>query len=339
MVAAMLAAGTPSPLSPDAAMSTTESGRLERLSGKKMYFAHIHKTAGRSFVKDLASVVTPCPRLSCCLTQGRDLAALREWWYAGPSNSSCHFQTNEDQLPELLGKLHEGDGWRSDEWIAGAEEPALLSFYRHPLERCRSHWEFMNRLGPKRYSDDEAGHRDFANKRCNETYTSAYSTALGRDSPESVFEWIERNVQFWGITEYYTASLCLFLYQIGHERFACCSCEDAGGGALEEHHIGTRSQNYTATPLSVSDGELAALSVDDLDLYERLRRAFVGRARWVERQSGVRFLCSTGRSEATRLDRRELHDTDGADSPLAAHFRSRTCRSKMSEPRHRAVCN
>ena len=107
---------------------------------------------------------------------------------------------------------------------------------------------------------------------------------------------------FWGIAEHYTASFCLLLYQVGHERFSECRA----AGALGLSHSNDKDRFGPAHfELSLSDDELRAAGARDSELFALLKQEFVRRVRWVEHQTGVSFL-REGPNEAPVRDQMEL---------------------------------
>jgi len=268
----------------------------------KLWFEHVHKASGKSFLADVGNLTRRCDLLSSCCNITNDLQRVQRWWYAEPND--CTLQTSETALPTVVWLMHESTpaaGLVSSGLDTG--EPALLSMYRHPIERCKSHWFFQNQMAgcaesPKRpgcqriqalFPDTPAGHRKFVQQKCTDDMSAKYAQEFGLSRPGGVFEWIQRNVHFWGITESYRASMCLLWFQARqHARFAGCSCADAANSTT---HLGSHGESGVS-PLSLSDEEFEKANVRDLALYALLRGSFERRVRVVEQHMGTSFLCA-----------------------------------------------
>ena len=93
-------------------------------------------------------------------------------------------------------------------------EPALLSFFREPASRCRSHWNYAQELCHRRplgvheaYCRDvflprfgavneTSTHRAFVEAHCSDRATRSLTPANGIDDPLS---FLQQNVSFVGI--------------------------------------------------------------------------------------------------------------------------------------------
>lgn len=139
------------------------------------------------------------------------------------------------------------------------------------------------------FPDTPAGHRRFVEQKFSDHTSAQYELEFGLTRPGGVFEWIQRNVPFWGITESYRASMCLLWFQASQPvRFAGCSCADAANSTT---HLGPHGESGVS-PLSLSDAELEKANVRDLALYALLRSSFERRVRLVEQHTRTSFLCS-----------------------------------------------
>ena len=111
-----------------------------------------------------------------------------------------------------------------------------------------------------------------------------------------MLRWIENNVQFWGMadsTELYSTSVCLLWYQAGlTHRFSACSCGEKQAPAGVEHANAAEGSDDGASAMDLSDGYLASLMPDDVELYQKLFAIFEQRVRQAERQSGRMFWCT-----------------------------------------------
>ena len=286
-----------------ASLVPTEEGPLPTIDlTAKVWFEHVHKASGKSFLADVGAATRRCDPLSSCCNITDDLQRVRRWWFA--ETKDCTLQTSETALPTVLRLMHESTpAAKLVSSGRGTVEPALLSMYRHPIERCRSHWSFQNQVAgcaesPKRpscrriqalFPDTPAGHRRFVEQKCSDHTSAKYELEFGLTRPGGVFEWIQRNVPFWGITESYRASMCLLWFQASQPvRFAGCSCADAANSTT---HLGPHGESGVS-PLSLSDAELEKANVRDLALYALLRSSFERRVRLVEQHTRTSFLCS-----------------------------------------------
>jgi len=91
---------------------------------KNIWFAHIHKAAGTSWIDEMKRLVArPCDDFPvCCKVRDNDERVIeesRQWWFsAGAPRTNCTFRTSEDTLPQLMtifyGTLH---GPKSPEYV------------------------------------------------------------------------------------------------------------------------------------------------------------------------------------------------------------------------------
>ena len=127
----------------------------------------------------------------------------------------------------------------------------MVTFFRHPFSRCRSHWRYEQSLCHRhelaRYPyhhkyctahflpkfgavNDSAAHRAFAAEHCAEHVTRGLTPENGMaDGP---LHFVLSKLTFFGITERFLPSLCLFLYQAGRFDKAQCDCSGLGGVGL-----------------------------------------------------------------------------------------------------------
>ena len=268
----------------------------------KLWFEHVHKASGKSFLADVGNLTRRCDLLSSCCNITDDVQRVHRWWFAEPNG--CSLQTSETALPTVVRCMHNSTPVaRLVSSSLDTNEPALLSMYRHPIERCKSHWHFQNQIAgcaeslehpdcqriQALFPDTPAGHRTFVQQKCTDHMSANYEHEFGLSRPAEVSEWIQRNLHFWGITEAYRASICLLYFQARqHARFAGCSCPDASKQTTT--HLGSHIESGVS-PLSLSDGELEKANVRDLELYALLRSSFERRVRLVERHAGTSFLC------------------------------------------------
>ena len=101
----------------------------------------------------------------------------------------------------------------------------LLESFVEPLDRCRSHWGQIQAVAVhrgtdaraqlrKQYPDSLDGHRKFVHERCEDFYFKAFQTRFALNTSQGSFDWIERNVAFWGMSDMYEASLCVLYYYV-----------------------------------------------------------------------------------------------------------------------------
>jgi hypothetical protein len=109
--------------------------------------------------------------------------------------------------------------------------------------------------------------------------------------------WILDSLHFFGLTEYFDESVCLFLYQAGRFRRDLCTCAAADAAVSGPLAIGQEvpppDSNEAALqrwygagvpPLRLSDAQLRRRSPRDLSLYATLLRAFRERVRALEQR-------------------------------------------------------
>jgi hypothetical protein len=330
MPAQTLMPPTKKPLPPTPPWSSPVALPTINASGK-IWFAHVHKAAGHSFLADLGELVgSGCWTLTCCRTQGAELARLREWWSAtelafaaypalraeaalaqpkkvrgalnGTALPTCLH--NEDRIARLLSQLQLPLQPRNN-------EPAIVTMVRHPVSQCRSNWAYFRLICPKNsgprclrsYPDSPDGQQHFVERVCSKFEGQGDWDVVGIHSPRAAYSWIERHVQFWGLTERYALSLCLLWFQMGlNQRLRNCSF--SSGSAIRYHHTGTITGNYSTGPLtitaqrdsntssllSMSDEEVARVLRADIELYGFLERGFELRVLSVESRTGMRLL-------------------------------------------------
>ena len=157
-------------------------------------------------------------------------------------------------------------------------------------EYCRGY--FLPRYG--RYNDTST-HRAFAREYCAETATRSLSLANGIDS---ALTFVQQNLAFFGLTEYFDESICLFLYQSGRFVRNLCTCaagtrDDGARPGLsirrELPQISPIETEYSqqgaigVPPLRLTKAELDEQSPNDLKLHWQLVDTFKQRVRSLER--------------------------------------------------------
>jgi len=298
--------------------------------GKKMWFAHVHKAAGKEFMYTVTDVVNECPELSfvhipfvAAFGQGtsshgsaktKDYTAVQKWWFntnpIHPRRGGCNLWSTEDHLGQLLPALYDGRDWSA--WVNGtdgvAHEPALLTMYREPVDRCKSHWDYMHIEWEQKpstagkafpFGDSEKEHQKFVDAKCTNFYSAKFSTMdASLKTADAIADWYDRKVAFWGLSEQYATSLCLFYYQIGSSKFDGCGCKGNSSSleALESDNAPQWLQNdrhgthgSRAHTLKLSDSELTSINQVDVDLYAKLKVGFEQRVQAVEQTTGCAF--------------------------------------------------
>jgi len=197
-------------------------------------------------------------------------------------------------------------------WVNGtdgvAHEPALLTMYREPVDRCKSHWDYMHIEWEQKpstagkafpFGDSEKEHQKFVDAKCTNFYSAKFSTMdASLKTADAIADWYDRKVAFWGLSEQYATSLCLFYYQIGSSKFDGCGCKGNSSSleALESDNAPQWLQNdrhgthgSRAHTLKLSDSELTSINQVDVDLYAKLKVGFEQRVQAVEQTTGCAF--------------------------------------------------
>ena len=288
----------------------------------KVWFAHRHKAAGHSVAAELNDIVAGgCASLTCCTTQHAELAQLRDWWLSpepmiaaypalrGKHAGGTTCLTNEDELLPLLWHLN------ASRPPGARHAPAIVTMYRHPASRCRSHWAHMRDVcvaaqrSPRvawlqahingganagrceLYPPTREGGRRFAETFCRHSFIGDWESH-GIPSPQAAYGWMKSHVAFWGLLEHYTSSLCLLWAQAGlRERLAECSCAESNASSVG-HHLGFVSGRFSRgvpSSLNLTDEEI--VHPPDLALYRLLEKGLEERVREVEQSTGLKLWC------------------------------------------------
>ena len=134
---------------------------------RKLFFNHIHKSAGSSFTRFLRSrlpaSVWCADLMESNLVRSSSIEALRQWWLAASPN--CTLVSLEQ--PNLGDLLHIAADWlqlaaRSSGAAATEGSPQIVSFFRDPVERCLSSWRYEHALCHGRHRMEPI-HRDYCN--------------------------------------------------------------------------------------------------------------------------------------------------------------------------------
>ena len=171
-----------------------------RLSGK-LFFNHIHKASGTAFLEWLVGLdgVEDCSKfgiISGDHTNVMSWPLFHQWW--ADMSPRCNLASIEEpELGDLQAKLYPPGA------APGGYEPQMLSFYRHPVARCRSHWKYEQALCRRRplgmHSDycngyflprfggdklhDTSAHEAFVTQYCTEIVSRSLTSANGIASP------------------------------------------------------------------------------------------------------------------------------------------------------------
>jgi hypothetical protein len=316
-VALLLPAGTDAPLNHHPRAHSIDLSR-------KIFFYHIHKASGASFVDVLLSMR---PRVQLCDFVGKDrvgvrsTAELAKWWFDDALRPNCSFVTME--FPPL-GRTATNVALQRPllRRVEALALPQLLSFYRDPADRCASHWLYeqrLCRLTRQRHSNycrgfvrqfsrlaDPKTHEAFARTYCTDPISTDY--ARHGFNPKSRFAFV-------GITERFAASVCLFWHEAraltAREWASLCGCgtraellarlpHDAHGvqrptaTAHAEHAASLDAPANTSTTsvipeLCISRDELLRRNLGDLGLYRHALYELERRATAVERKLNVSF--------------------------------------------------
>jgi hypothetical protein len=275
----------------------------------KLFFHHVHKAAGTAFLAYLSGLEGVLDCASAGVTHGdhtrpSSWAAFSRWWLA--TAPSCNLASIESpHLGEMLSKLASGATSRA---VLEPPAPQILSFIRHPVARCRSHFRyehalcrrqplgmhqsycvrvFLPRFGGAALNSS-ASHAAFADEYCTEQTSRSLTAANGIPSAR---QFLLQRVAFFGLTEHFLPSLCLFLHQAGRFRRDLCTCPPGGGPLRIERELPTtdpteaellRQGAIGVPPLRVSDESLLRRSPKDAELYRLGLRVLRLRVRALE---------------------------------------------------------
>ena len=300
----------------------------------KIFYSHVHKAAGTNLIAYLTGFegVTDCATpggggvVREDHTSASSWQAFSDWWFA--PQPRCTFATLEE--PELgvvhsllmkartqqLGTapmsgfgapLPSGNGAPPSAIPPSHHdrEPHVIAFYREPLARCRSHWNyeqelcrrvplgvhapycktyFLPRFGDANRTSTQLA---FVDMHCTERATRSLSALNGIQDP---LAFLSEQLSFVGITEHFLESICLLLFQLGKFRRDMCTCD--GGRPLtisrelrpplNEAWKMTRLRAVGVPPLQISDSELLRRNPNDQALYAGLLRLFKHRMHALE---------------------------------------------------------
>ena len=210
--------------------------------GGRIFFHHVHKASGTAFLAFLASMegVSDCSAFGITSPDHvtpTPWADFARWWHEPRLplvGGECNLASIETpELGEMLGKLGVVAPSAMDAVTAAeAGAPQMLSFLRHPVSRCRSHWKyeqalcrrralgvhapfctsyFLPNYGSPERLNDTAAHAAFAAEHCTELVTRSLTAQHGVPSPRLL---LTRRFAFFGLQERFLESVCLFLYQV-----------------------------------------------------------------------------------------------------------------------------
>jgi hypothetical protein len=288
----------------------------------KIFYAHVHKAAGTNLIAYLGGLegVTDCAGGAGSVVGENHVStpswgAFEAWWFAPAP--ACTFATLETpELGDVYRRVADGRKARARGSAASAgtsptggtplpSEPHLISFYREPVARCRSHWAYEQELCHRQplgihaaycqgtflpkygNANSTAVQAAFVAEHCTELVSRSLTAANGVAEP---LAFLSSQLSFFGVTEHFLESVCLLLYQLGRFRRDMCTCE--GGETL---HIArelrpplnevwklNRLRAIGVPALRMSDAELRARSPADVALYDGLLRLFKRRMHQLE---------------------------------------------------------
>lgn len=293
----------------------------------RIFHNHIHKTAGTVFLRYIASL----PAVADCALSGVTSVdhtrpgtwdRFESWWFGrggtfGKPAEACTLASLE--TPELGPMYRQLRATSNNAASSGELEPQLVSFFRHPFSRCRSHWRYEQALCHRRQLsrypyqhkycvehflpkygaiNDSATHRAFAHEYCADFMTRGLVATNGM--PEGATNFLTSKLSFFGISERFLPSLCLFLFQAGRFDKAQCDCSGTGYGQPlrlasqlpepDPREAELIRQGRRRMPsLWMRDSELMRLSAGDVEVYSQLVGELQRRIRTVEGLTGSRI--------------------------------------------------
>lgn len=304
--------------------------------GGRLFFHHVHKASGTSFLAYLSALEGLSDCAAFGITSSDHVAptpwtAFSRWWHEPRlelPGGSCNLASLETpELGEMLAKLGVGKTAAASDTaldVAAAGTPQMLSFFRHPVSRCRSHWRyeqalcrrspldghtsfcrdyFLPKFGLAEKMNDTSAHAAFVAEHCTEHVTRSLVVANGVPSARLLFT---RRFAFFGMQEHFLESVCLFLWQAGRFRRDVCTCPPGEHAPLRieqellppdaKEAALLRAGSVGVPPLMLSDAELAARSPRDVVLYDTLLRVFRQRVRNMEsRVNATVWGCASAR--------------------------------------------
>jgi len=253
---------------------------------------------------------------------------LARWWYdERPQCTLASIETPE--LGDMHAKLATSSAavqrWQAQQRqqrqqpIAArgsSSLPQMLSYLRHPIARCRSHWryeqslcrrrplgmhaQYCNKYFLPRYGgaaiNDSRTHVAFAEQYCTEHVSRSLSPANGIASAVRFFV---DQFAFVGISELFAPSLCLFLHQARRFRRDLCTCSPGEPTLLIERELPPQNAYEEAMlrqgavgvpPLMLNDADLRRRNPQDIAVYEAMLAALKHRVRALERQLNASIL-------------------------------------------------
>eukprot|EP00316_Scyphosphaera_apsteinii_P022918 CAMPEP_0119301400 /NCGR_PEP_ID=MMETSP1333-20130426/3186_1 /TAXON_ID=418940 /ORGANISM="Scyphosphaera apsteinii, Strain RCC1455" /LENGTH=1164 /DNA_ID=CAMNT_0007303467 /DNA_START=31 /DNA_END=3525 /DNA_ORIENTATION=+ len=223
----------------------------------------------------------------------------------------------------------------------GGHQPQVLMIFRDPVSRCKSHWSYKQEtLCARRTAQCAAIHMNatmksvqdvFVTKECTTHFLSMFvgrfklnsgttkhlSPDAVRTAPDAVstaVRLVRAKVDFVGITEHFTASICTFLGQVGLFRRELCTCNTTQHSLLLDKLVpAPDAHDNQAVPLYATDHQLRQIASLDVSLYTEMVGIFLQRVKLVEEAAGVQLLCSYVKS------RRVKQDVIASDAPGATN--------------------
>lgn len=290
-------------------------GRLAPIALRaKLFHSHIHKASGSTFLQYVAGLegVVDCASaagghlVKVDHTQPTAWDLFARWWH--DPRPRCTFASVETpELGDVYARLQRP---RKDATgaAASAPTPQIISFVRHPLARCRSHWRYEQALchrSPLGFHQEycerhflprfgafnrSATHAAFVAAHCTELASRSLSPANGIADPTT---FLLQTARFVGVTEHFLESVCLFLYQAGRFRRDLCTCDGTSGRPLRiarelqppaDFDVEMQRRGAVGVPpLRLSEAELLAHSPKDVKLYNTLLHTFRRRVMALER--------------------------------------------------------
>mmetsp|Transcript_30624 Transcript_30624/g.76651 ORF Transcript_30624/g.76651 Transcript_30624/m.76651 type:complete len:336 (+) Transcript_30624:262-1269(+) len=281
-----------------------------RSNGKYFFYhSHIPKAGGRSFfsifirtrvpgivpchqdIDPALNAVSPCPRRGATFCPSR-FASLREDYEEHGRYTSCNFLTFETKnlTSALQNQLNMPD-------------VKAMTMFREPISHFMAQY-----LHDQRYHRVDTfatylrGGVGYGSRGCRGIVGNFQICRLGVTSMLEAKALVS-SIFFFGILEYWDASVCLLYYQLGRfDRSKCANlCTDGRTPVIDVHVGTTENKEMVSAKLDMSLVRQAKeINKVDAELYAWATQVFFARVRRVEQRENVVLLCDSKVYAASR---------------------------------------